>query len=204
VSDTLANPAPSAERLHAGFLALLPRIVTHAKIHFRYVRCPGRRDDLIAECIAVSWKWYMRAISTGRNPADFPAVFAFKAASHVRVGRRLCRADSARDVLSPVARRRHNFVIQALPECESGVADNQAIDALADPKTPPPERAGFRIDYPAWLSRLGKRDRLIAQGMALGETTKDLALKYRLSEGRISQMRRELHSDWRRFHGEIE
>ena len=202
MSDAVTNPAPSAERLHAGFLALLPRIVTHARIHFRHVRCPGRRDDLIAECIAVSWKWYVRALSTGRNPADFPATFAFKAASHARVGRRLCRADSVRDVLSPVAQRRHSFVTQILPEAESGVEGNQAIDALADPRTPPPERAGFRVDYAAWTSRLPRRDRSIAQDMAMGERTTDLARKHKLSQGRISQLRRELALSWRRFHGE--
>jgi hypothetical protein len=41
--------------LHAGFLALLARIQTHARIHFRHVRCPGRRDDLVAEAVAISW-----------------------------------------------------------------------------------------------------------------------------------------------------
>jgi len=204
VSDTLANPAPSAERLHAGFLVLLPRIVTHARIYFRDVRCPGRRDDLIAETIGVAWRWYVRALSAGKDPADFPAAFAFKAASHARVGRRLCRADSAQDALSGTAQRRHDFTVQRLPEVESGVEGNQAIDALADPRTSPPERAAFRVDYPRWLSRLPQRDRLIAEDMAMGEGTKDLALKYRLSQARISQLRRELHGDWRRFHGEIE
>ena len=42
-----------------------------------------------------------------------------------------------------------------------------------------------------------------AQDMALGEGTKDLASKHGISQARISQLRRELHSDWRRFHGEI-
>src|SRR5439155_446265 len=81
------------------------------------------------------------------DPADFPVAFGRRVASHVRCGRRLCRADSARDALSPVAQCRHNFVTQALPEVESGVEDNRAIDALRDnTRTPPPEQAAFRID----------------------------------------------------------
>ena len=196
------NP-PSAARLHAGFLKLLPRIQSHARIQFRHVRCPGRRDDLVAEAVACAWRWYVRALGRDKDPADFPSAFAFKAASHARAGRRLCRADSAKDALSPVAQCRHGFVTQTLPEVESGVEDNLAIDALRDnTRTPPPEQAAFRIDYPRWLSRLGRRRRAIAKEMAVGESTLALAVKYRLSQARISQMRRELHLDWRRFHGE--
>src|SRR5262249_47556713 len=103
------------------------------------------------------------------------------------------------------AQRRHNFTVQRLPEVESGVEENQTIDALKDnSRTPPPDQAAFRIDYPAWLSRLPRRNRAIAVDMATGEGTRDLARKHQLSQGRISQLRRELHSDWRRFHGEIE
>jgi hypothetical protein len=38
--------------------------------------------------------------------------------------------------------------------------------------------------------------------MALDHSTKELATRHRLSQGRISQLRREFHLDWRWFHGE--
>ena len=198
-----AANAPSAVRLHAGFLKLLPRIESHARIHFRHVRCPGRRDDLVAEAVACAWKWYVRAVAVGKDPADFPAAFAFKAACHARAGRRLCRSDSARDALSPVAQCRHNFVTQTLPEFESGVEGNEVIDALRDNTvTPPADQAAFRIDFPGWLSRLPERKRRIVQSMALGLGTGELASRHKVSPARVSQLRRELHADWRRFHGE--
>ena len=37
----------------------------------------------------------------------------------------------------------------------------------------------------------------------MGETTLELAKKYPLSRGRISQLRREFFSDWQRFHSEV-
>lgn len=37
--STITTP----EALHAHFLAILPRIETHAKIHFRYLHAPARR-----------------------------------------------------------------------------------------------------------------------------------------------------------------
>jgi hypothetical protein len=53
------------------------------------------------------------------------------------------------------------------------------------------------------LSRLGQRNREIAEDMALELGTFELADKHKVSAGRISQLRRELHQDWRRFHGEV-
>jgi uncharacterized protein (TIGR02996 family) len=38
--------------------------------------------------------------------------------------------------------------------------------------------------------------------MALDHSTRELAARHRLSQGRISQLRREFHLDWRRYHGE--
>jgi hypothetical protein len=69
--------------------------------------------------------------------------------------------------------------------------------------SPVPDQAAFRIDYPAWLSQLGPPNCDIAEDMALDLGTFELAAKHKISAGRISQLRRELHQDWRRFHGEV-
>jgi hypothetical protein len=68
--------------------------------------------------------------------------------------------------------------------------------------SPVPEQAAFRIDYPAWLRQLGSRNCKIAKDMVKDMRTKELAVKHGTSEGRISQLRRELHRDWLLFHGE--
>ena len=41
-------PTPTLESLHAGFLALLPRIELHARIYFRYLKCPHGKEDAVA------------------------------------------------------------------------------------------------------------------------------------------------------------
>ena len=38
--------------------------------------------------------------------------------------------------------------------------------------------------------------------MAIGHRTKDLADRYQVSQGRISQQRREFMEDWQRYTGE--
>src|SRR4051794_4512980 len=88
------------------------------------------------------------------------------------------------------AQRMKGFTVQSIPEVESGVDDNSTIDALADHSvTPPGERASLGgYDLRAWIESLGPRDGAIAQGMAAGETTTDLAGRFGLSQARGSQM----------------
>jgi hypothetical protein len=203
------------EKLHADFLAILPKIQTHARICFRHLRCPGKKEDAVAEVVAVSWKWYLGAVSQGKDANEFASTLADFAARHVRSGRKLCGQERSRDVLSPVAQQRHGFNIEPLncstrQSYETLYGDphgQDQIDAFEErlkdnTVTPPPEQAAFRIDFPAWLKGLGPRNRKIARDMTLSHSTRQLALKHRISEGRVSQLRRELHQDWQRFHGE--
>ena len=60
----------------------------------------------------------------------------------------------------------------------------------------------FRCDFPAWLGTLSPRNRRIAQFLALGNRTQDVARKFKVSEGRVSQLRREMAESWKAFVGE--
>jgi len=174
------------------FASILPVVERHARIAFRGTRCRCRREDAVAECVALSWKWFLRLRETGKDAGAFPTTLAAFAARAVRCGRRLCGQEPAKDALSCRAQRIHNFI-----------ARNEAVDALADDlRTPPGDLAIFRIDFAGWLGTLGRRKRLIVLDLVLGERTKDLAVKHKVSPGRISQIRRELLGDWHRFHGE--
>jgi len=61
------------------------------------------------------------------------------------------------------------------------------------------------VAYPsvlAMLDSLSSRDRRIAEELATGETTGAVAFKFRVSAGRVSQLRRELKQSWDEFHGQ--
>jgi len=73
---------------------------------------------------------------------------------------------------------------------------------VEDTHTPVAEQAAFRIDFPAWLKVLTKRNRRIAEALALGHGTGEVARHFRVSESRVSQLRRELCQSWQEFHGE--
>ena len=48
------------------------------------------------------------------------------------------------------------------------------------------------------------RNRRIAVSLAVGNRTKEVARQFRLSPGRVSQLRRELHDSWQTFQGELQ
>jgi hypothetical protein len=190
------------DRLHAGFLSILERIQLHARIFFRHINCPHRKEDAIAETVALAWKWYLLLAHKGKDARQFPSALAAFTARAVKSGRRLCGQERVADALSPLAQARHGFAVSSLPS-HSTLSANLFSEALADnTRTPVPEQVHFRIDFPAWLRRLGDRDRRIARDMALGHRTQDLARLHQVSAGRISQLRRQLHTDWLHFLGE--
>jgi hypothetical protein len=77
------------------------------------------------------------------------------------------------------------------------------MTALRDNRiTPPPDQAAFRVDFPVWLGMQTKRNRRVIGDLMAGERTQDVSQKFRMSPGRVSQLRREFMEDWRRFCGE--
>jgi hypothetical protein len=208
-------PAPSLSRLHTAFLSILPRIELHARIYFRGLRCPQRKADAIAETVAISWRWFVRLVERGKDPLAFPVVLAGYAARAVKCGRRVCGQLKGKDALSPLAQQRHGFTVEPLPhstasrheERYSNVHGQKQQDALEERlrdnmQTPVPEQVAFRIDFPDWLTTLSPRERRLVGEMANSERTLDLSQRFGLSPARISQLRRELHNDWRRFLGD--
>jgi hypothetical protein len=206
---------PVRDSLHAQYLALVPRIENHACIVFRDVLCHDRRADLIAEAVALGWRWFMRLNERGKDVHEFPAAFAVFVARAIKAGRRITGQEKPKDVLSPLAQRRHNFKVEVLPGsfarshemlCGSvrGQKQHDAYEErLTDNTwTPPDEQAMFRLDFAGWLKTLTGRERRLIRAMAMNERTKDLSRQFELSPGRISQMRREFHESWQRFVGD--
>jgi hypothetical protein len=192
----------SEDRLQAGFLQILPRIHAHGQVAFRGVKCPARLDDCLAEMIGLCWTWWRRLVQRGKDPSAFVSAIASYAARAVKSGRRVSGMEKTKDVLSPVAQRRRGFCVSKLPDC-STLSDNPLQDALIDnTRTPPDEQVCFRLDFPAWLASLERRNRRVAEALMVGERTSTVAQRHGLSPGRVSQLRREFKDDWQQFCGE--
>jgi hypothetical protein len=204
VEDVLVNmplpPAPSLLALQAAFLTqVLPKVVSHGRVYFRHLRSAELKEEYVAEMVALTWKWHLRLAERGKDAARFPTALATFAARAVRSGRRLAGMDRAKDVLSPQAQRRKGFAVSKLPDC-STLDGSPLHEALHDnTRTPPDEQCAFRIDFPAWRATHAERDRRVLDDLMLGERTLEVAGKYGLSPGRVSQQRREFLLDWRRY-----
>lgn len=216
------NPSTSEEAyaaalrsLHVKFLAVLPRLQTHFRIRFRYVRCPGRFDDAVAEAVAVAWKWFLTLEEKGKDINEFVSTLADYAVRHVSSGRGVCGQEKAKDAMSRRAQRHKGFRMERLIPTRQRPHEilygeprgQERVDSFEDrlrdnTRSPIPEQAAFRIDYPLWLAQLGERNKSIAEDMATDLATGELAARHGVSPARISQLRRQLHADWRRFHGE--
>src|SRR5262249_32640259 len=182
------------------------------RVWFRGLKCPDTRQDCICEMLALAWRWFLLLIAQGKDPLQFPSALADFAARAVKAGRRLCGKHKGKDVLNPLAQRRHDFVVEALPvstrrshESRYSVPlGQQAQDALEErlhdnAQTPVPEQVVFRLDFPVWVGSRSERDRRIIDDLLQGERTLDVADKYGLSPGRVSQLRREFMASWERF-----
>jgi hypothetical protein len=191
--------SPTVVQLQARFLAVLPRIETHARIYFRHLRCPNQREEAVAECLALAWWWFIRLVRRGKTPEAFITVLADFAARAVSSGRRLCGQEKANEVFSPMAQRRHGFMVQRLHAYDTPAGSPWEEAVQDNTQTPVAEQVIFRIDFPAWLQNRTKRDRRIIDRLLRAERTGAVAQAFDLSPGRVAQLRRHFHADWLRF-----
>ena len=107
--------------------------------------------------------------------------------------------DRAKDVLSPQAQQHQGFAVCKLPDYRT-LDGSPLHEALHDnTRSPVDEQVCFRLDFPAWRASRTERDCRVLDDLMLGERTLDVAGKYGLSPGRVSQLRREFLLDWRRY-----
>jgi DNA-directed RNA polymerase specialized sigma subunit len=152
--------------------------------------------------IATALVAYVRLFQQGRVALAYPTVLARYGIAQVRDHRRVGAKLNIRDVLSPYCQAKKNVIVERLDKYSE--EDDQWMEAVVeDPHTPVFDQVQFRCDFPAWLNTLRRRDRRIAETLALGQRTQDVARRFQVSEGRVSQLRRELAESWREFVGEL-
>jgi DNA-directed RNA polymerase specialized sigma24 family protein len=186
------------------FLKHLPRFEAHARFAFRRLGCPHDRADRVAETIGLAWRHFAALSRRGKKPEEFVTTLALRCSQAVKAGRRLVGCETGHDILSPVAQVRHSVRVTRLPDYDRESDRHPLPGALADALTDNtrsavPEQAAFRVDFPRWRASLRRRDRKILDALAEGERTADAARRFKLSPGRISQLRREFEDGWEQF-----
>jgi hypothetical protein len=197
------KPAPSKSsqpNWHEGFLHLLPAIRKCLRHAFRNLRGDDQ-DEAIAETTANALVAYARLVEKGKADIAYATPLAMFAIKQFRCGRRTGTKLNVKDLSSPYCHAMKGVFIQRLDrfDDEEGVWKEILIE---DGHATPAELAASRIDFPAWLKTLSRRDRKLALKLATGETTGTVATLFKVSAGRISQIRRELMESWRKFVGD--
>ena len=187
------------ESSHFVFLLMLARVEKTARFYFRQISCDAHRQDCVCETIALCWLWHCRLVRKGRDPARFASAMARLAAKSVASGRRLCGQERATEASSRHCQWRRRFVAVSL-SAENRLDGSVFDDTLADDtQTPVPDQVQFRCDFAKWRSRLSRLRLRILVALAQGHRTTDVAARFGISPGRVSQIRVELRDDWNRY-----
>jgi hypothetical protein len=194
------RPQPAATAWHAGFLAMLPTIRLHARIAFRYLD-PQAREEAVQEVVCNAMLAYLRLLHRGKVDLAYPSVLARYGVAQTRDGRLVGGHLNCKDVSSEYCQRQKGVIVERLDRFDR--EDEQWMEAVVeDHRTPVAEQVAFRCDFPVWLASLPRRNRRIAKALSVGHTTGEVARRFNVSAGRISQLRREFQDAWQQFHGE--
>jgi hypothetical protein len=197
------------------FLPLMTVVQRHASVVFRGLP-QVEREEAIAEAVASAFVAYRRLCDRGIDPVrEFPSMMATFAVRQVRDGRHVGSRMSSKDVLSARAQRKHGFHVQSLPistrrpheDVHSAVSGQRVMDSFEERlhenrRTPVPEQAAFRIDWPEFMRSLSQRDRRLATYLSMGNSAKQAAERFRVSQGRVTQLRQGWCREWHRMNDE--
>ena len=184
---------------HKTFLTMLPAIRRHARICFRHLG-PDAREDAIHEVVCNACVAIARLAELGKLDLAYATVLAKFGVAQVRDGRRVGCTLNCQDVLSSYCQRLKHLTVQRLDRYDPEEDAWQEI-VVEDRTAGPADIAATRLDFTAWLRSLPRRDCRIAENLALGNRTTDVAKKFKVSQGRVSQLRHELAESWSQFVG---
>ena len=196
---TLAIDPGTVNEDHLPYLTVIPRVAGLARRRFAYLS-PEQREDAVAEAIAAGFLAYISMKRRGRLRLIDTLGFAHNAVRHVVGGRRVGSSQASGDVMSDLGRRRHRRELLSYnTETHAPIQrENWVEEAMADRQTPIPEQVAIRIDGGRWLTSLNRRDRRMVKALAAGDKATDVAKRSRISQARLSQLRKQWATSWQR------
>ena len=185
------------------FLTMLPAIQRHARLRFRHLP-PELREECIQEAICNACCAVARLAELNKLDLAYACPLAYYAVAQVRDGRKVGSRLSCKDVMSPYCQRLKHISVERLDRFNQ-VENSWREAVIQDTRTAPvPDIVSFRIDFSDFLAQLPRRKRRVAESLALGHRTGDVAKKFHVSDGRVAQIRKELFHAWQKFQHESE
>ncbi len=198
-----ASPNPRRKKTpawHRVFLSMLPTIVRYAKIAFRGYT-PEARQEAVQNVVANSCAAVAALAKRGKLDLAYASVLAKFGIRQTLDHRKTGNSLNVKDVLSKYCQDNKGVVVERLDHFDKAEEAWQEV-LVEDKHCGPAEIACTKIDFEEWLKSLPVRYRRLAQYLSLGHRTSDAAKKFKVSAGRVSQLRGELAANWRKFIGD--
>jgi|SRR5579863_9625490 len=204
VVDVPFECADTGIRTENFLVLVLPPIKSLSSRTFRNLPS-SEREEAEAAATALAWVMYTALMARGKDPARFRKRFAVVVVGRVVEGRLVGSPMNSNDLLSRAAQRKYPAMTVSHFGCSRQSPEADWEEILVEKRNAgPAETAAARLDFEAWLSRMPARRRQIAESLATGDSTRDVARQFNVSPGRISQIRDEFYHSWRAFQGEPE
>jgi hypothetical protein len=200
VSVQLPSTYTTLAARNAAFVKLLPIIRRHARIRLRHLRY-NDREEAVQEIVASAFAAFVRLVARRQGHRAFGTPLGDYAVKAFRAGRRVGARLNRRDITSRYCTLQTGVTVTSLIRWDDRDQEWREV-LIEDRRFPPAEAAAARLDFAAWLAKLPRRNRRIATVLATGESTFVVARRFRLTSGRISQLRRVLCDDWHAFIGD--
>jgi hypothetical protein len=183
------------------FARLLPEI--QQQIAFRFRHLPAeRREDQTAEAVGLAFEMFVRLMERGKSELAYAGPLANFACRQVMDGRQCGSSLNLHDITSRHCQSHTGIRERSIHHRDQESGQWQEL-VVEDRQASPADVAATRIDFRAWLATLSNRQRQIAEALAGGESTQEVARQFQLTGGRISQLRRELRDTWNVFQGQF-
>lgn len=187
----------TSRRWQTNFLRILPVVATHAEVRFRRLNAT-QKEEATAEAMAAACVSYAALARQKKLAHAYPGNIATNAVRFVTNGRHVGGHQNCRDVMSPLAHRKHGVTVGSIsPWCNRETTWRELV--VESRKVSPADQACFNLDFAEWLGTRPVRERQIILLLAAGNRTSDVAEKLGVSEARISQLRRTFQESWEQF-----
>jgi hypothetical protein len=194
----ISSPFDPQPEWHAVFLRMAGRIRKAARIAFRHWN-PDAREEAVQAVLCNACAAVARLAELGKLDLCYASVLSRFSIAQVKDGRMTGGHLNCLDISSRYCQRLKDLVVERLDRREKDEENAWCEVLVEDRHAGPAETACSRIDFDAWLHALPRRDRKVAQFLSLGNRTSDAARKFKVSQGRISQLRRELQESWNAY-----
>jgi hypothetical protein len=194
------KPVRSQSRWQTRFVAMLPELERQLRRTFRCLD-PESREESVREAIAHSLFAYVRLHEQNRAAVASPSTLALYSSRHVKRGRPAAGRMNSKEPLSRYAQLGRGIRVERL---DAYSEQREAwIDWLVEDKQASvPDRVAAKMDFGAWFASLTQHMKRVAKDLAFGCSTSEVAQKYGVTSGRISQLRRTLEESWTEFQQE--